>query len=310
MDFLQGGDDRFFTFCVLFVRLGKDLFIFADMENELPKIDIPQDFIAGKLTTSEVLKLYTNYPCRLKAMVIAYCSRGAVEASINLVRYDVRAGDVITILPNSILQIHTISDEVEVYFLGYSSEFVEYATWPKPIMGVFYALRENAAIRLVDDDRPLVRNYLELTLESFVRGHFDDRESIKYQLFFILSAIGRRGLQHRPPREAQTTAERISKAFGELVLRHYAHERSVSFYAEKLGITPAHLSTTVRQATGKTCGEVISSMIIMEAKTRLRETDLSIQEIAYSLNFPSLSFFGKYFKRHVGVGPLEYRNGK
>ena len=100
------------------------------------------------------------------------------------------------------------------------------------------------------------------------------------------------------------------KAFGELVLRHYAHERSVSFYAEKLGITPAHLSTTVRQATGKTCGEVISSMIIMEAKTRLRETDLSIQEIAYSLNFPSLSFFGKYFKRHVGVGPLEYRNGK
>ena len=106
------------------------------MDNELPKIDIPQDFIAGKLNTSEILKLYTNYPCRLKAMVIAYCSKGVIEASINLVHYEVRGGDVITILPNSILQIHTISDEIEVYFLGYSYEFVQYASSPKSFMSI------------------------------------------------------------------------------------------------------------------------------------------------------------------------------
>ena len=47
----------------------------------------------------------------------------------------------------------------------------------------------------------------------------------------------------------------------------------------------------------------------MDAKAQLKSTDVSVQNIAYSLNFSNMSFFGKYFKRHVGIGPLEYRNG-
>lgn len=91
-------------------------------------------------------------------------------------------------------------------------------------------------------------------------------------------------------------------------MQHYATERNVAFYANELGITQAHLSTTVRQVTGKTCLEIIASMVIMDAKAQLKSTNTSIQNIAYSLNFTNMSFFGKYFKRHVGVGPLEYRN--
>ena len=281
------------------------------MDNELPKIDIPQDFIAGKLNTSEILKLYlyTNYPCRLKAMVIAYCSKGVIEASINLVHYEVRGGDVITILPNSILQIHTISDEIEVYFLGYSYEFVQYASSPKSFMSILYLLREHPAIHLKEENQELIRNYLELLLISFKRGQLDDRELIKYKVYLILKGIGKVSMRQQNPMPTLGTGEKISKAFGELVLQHYTHERNVAFYAEKMGITPSHLSTTVKHVTGKTCSEIISSMVIVEAKTKLKESTMSIQEIAYSLNFPSLSFFGKYFKRHVGVGPQEYRNG-
>lgn len=91
-------------------------------------------------------------------------------------------------------------------------------------------------------------------------------------------------------------------------MQYYSKERNVSFYANKLGITQAHLSTTVRQVTGKTCVEIISSMVIMDAKAQLKSTDASIQSIAFSLNFTNMSFFGKYFKRHAGMGPQEYRN--
>jgi AraC-like DNA-binding protein len=45
----------------------------------------------------------------------------------------------------------------------------------------------------------------------------------------------------------------------------------------------------------------------MDAKSKLKSTDMTIQEISYSLNFPNASFFGKYFKRHVGMTPLEFR---
>ena len=91
-------------------------------------------------------------------------------------------------------------------------------------------------------------------------------------------------------------------------MQNYMKERNVSSYAKKMGITPAHLCTTVKQVTGKTCVEIISTMVVMDAKAQLKSTNLSIHDIAYSLNFTNMSFFGKYFKRYVGVGPLEYRN--
>ena len=54
--------------------------------------------------------------------------------------------------------------------------------------------------------------------------------------------------------------------------------------------------------------EIISRMVIMDAKSQLKSTNLSIQEISDSLNFANMSFFGKYFKRYVGMSPLDYRN--
>ena len=68
------------------------------------------------------------------------------------------------------------------------------------------------------------------------------------------------------------------------------------------------ISSIIKQTTGKTCIEIITSMVIMDAKAQLKSTNLSIHDIAYTLNFTNMSFFGKYFKRYVGMSPQEYRN--
>jgi YesN/AraC family two-component response regulator len=64
----------------------------------------------------------------------------------------------------------------------------------------------------------------------------------------------------------------------------------------------------IKQKTGRSVSDIIADMIIMDAKSQLMATDLTIQEISYSLNFPNVSFFGKYFKRYVGVSPQKFRN--
>ena len=64
----------------------------------------------------------------------------------------------------------------------------------------------------------------------------------------------------------------------------------------------------VKQKTGRSVSDIIADMVIMDAKSQLKSTDLTIQEIAYSLNFPNVSFFGKYFKRYVGISPQKFRN--
>lgn len=74
-----------------------------------------------------------------------------------------------------------------------------------------------------------------------------------------------------------------------------------------LHISPQHLSTTVNKITGKTVTDIIAKLVITDAEAKLKSTDLTIQEIAYSLNFPDISFFGKYFKRYTGMSPKQYR---
>ena len=103
-------------------------------------------------------------------------------------------------------------------------------------------------------------------------------------------------------------SEKLCRDFTQMVMQNYSKNRNVSWYAEKLNISHAHLCSIVKQTTGKTCVDIISSMVIMDAKSQLKSTQLSIQEISDSLNFANMSFFGKYFKRYVGMSPLEYRN--
>ena len=98
--------------------------------------------------------------------------------------------------------------------------------------------------------------------------------------------------------------------FLELVQQYYRQERLIQFYAAKLCITPKYLSKLVKEHTGRAAADWIEQHVILEARAMLQSSDLSIQQIATSLNFPNQSFFGKYFKRATGVSPKQYRTVK
>lgn len=84
-------------------------------------------------------------------------------------------------------------------------------------------------------------------------------------------------------------------------------EHEVSFYAKKCGVTPAHFSGAIRKASGHSPLAIITGIIIMNAKAQLKSTRLPVKEIAFSLGFNNLSFFNKYFRKHVEMTPQEYR---
>ena len=95
--------------------------------------------------------------------------------------------------------------------------------------------------------------------------------------------------------------------FVNLLGLHFKEERRVEYYADRLHITSKYLGTLVMQHTGRSASHWISSYVMSEARALLLHTPMSIQEIAFSLNFPNQSFFGKYFKSHQGVTPGEFR---
>lgn len=93
----------------------------------------------------------------------------------------------------------------------------------------------------------------------------------------------------------------------QLLSESFKTERSVAYYARRMCITPKYLTTLIKRISNKSVSEWIDEYVILEAKTLLKYSNMSIQEIAYHLNFPNQSFFGSYFKRNTGLSPSQYK---
>lgn len=281
-----------------------------NMENELPKIDLPEDVLVDVLTDSVILNLYAHFPCRIKAEILVLCKKGDIDASINLVDYHVSDNSFLVVLPGSIFQVNQIRGDVEIYFAGFSSDFLRTINPVKSLLDITYSIKHNPVVPLKEEMVELIEDYFKLGKRSKERFELNNRELSRHLYYCLIYAISSLYSNRKMDTGNLSPAERISQDFGQLVLDNYTKEKNVAFYASKLGITAAYLSTIVKQTTGRTCMEIISNMVIMDAKAQLKSTNLPIYQIADSLNFNNVSFFGKYFKRYVGVSPQEYRNSK
>lgn len=282
------------------------------MKKELPKIDITEDFVIGSNADINlgILNLYTQYPCRLKAEIFVLCMDGSIDASINLSEYIIKKNDFVTLSPGSIIQINRIEGNLKLYFMVFSSEFINGLNKNKSIIDLIYITKNHPVLSLPEEFASIYEEFFLLMMKVYYKKHSPyNPEILKCMLLSILYRLS--DMYHDQPARKETfssRSEEICKTFGHLVIQHYTQERNVSYYAKKMGITPAHLSNTVKNITGKTVMDFISEVVIVDAKAQLKSTNLPIREIAYSLNFPNVSFFGKYFKRLTGMTPQQYRN--
>ena len=282
------------------------------MKKELPKIDITEDFVIGSNADIDlgILNLYTQYPCRLKAEIFVLCMDGSIDASINLSEYIIKKNDFVTLSPGSIIQINRIEGNLKLYFMVFSSEFINGLNKNKSIIDLIYITKNHPVLSLPEEFASIYEEFFLLMMKVYYKKHSPyNPEILKCMLLSILYRLS--DMYHDQPARKETfssRSEEICKTFGHLVIQYYSQETDAAYYAKKMGITPAHLSNTVKNMTGKTVMDFISEVVIVDAKAQLKSTNLPIREIAYSLNFPNVSFFGKYFKRLTGMTPQQYRN--
>ena len=104
-----------------------------------------------------------------------------------------------------------------------------------------------------------------------------------------------------------TPADPCVETFRVLVEEHFRRERLLSFYADKLAMTPDRLNDHVKRATGVTAGHLIRQRVLTEAKRQLVFTGAPIHEIAYDLAFSDPSHFTRFFRKQTGTTPQEFR---
>lgn len=95
--------------------------------------------------------------------------------------------------------------------------------------------------------------------------------------------------------------------FMDLLQNNYKTHRTVKYYADRMCITPKYLSLLIKEMTGKSAAEWIDECVILEAKNLLRFSGMNVQQVAYELNFPNQSAFGKYFKHILGISPSSFQ---
>lgn len=108
-----------------------------------------------------------------------------------------------------------------------------------------------------------------------------------------------------------TTPQQILfQKFLQYVNNYYIEKRTVEEYAQLLFVTPNHLSQSVKEVSGKNALSFINERIMSEARSLIHFTQFDIAEIAYQLNFSDPANFGKFFKKHSGHTPLEFRKSR
>lgn len=166
-------------------------------------------------------------------------------------------------------------------------------------------------IMLLDDQEAML---LEQRLMDIVKNigrtdHTYRRDLVKNELRSLLIEVSNliviKGKKQEPG--LFKSKNDIVAQFIIMVNKHCAAEHSVNFYAQELCIEPKYLSRILKELNGKTANRWIDDAIIMKARMMLKDPDLTIQQVADLLNFSDQSAFGKFFKKHCEISPLNYR---
>jgi len=278
-------------------------------------VSIGDDFILAKQTNDVDLKLL-RFPSRIDGFVAAYCRQGHFKCTINLKEYEIHDGMLVVNIPNNIIQLEPIEsgdDLVELTIMAVSPKYMN--TLSSDLDKIFIDalnILKSPIMEMGPKEVDIALQYFKL-FDTVINTDSEYRnDSVQYLITSILYLIGgmlmkRLRIEEENDDQISTRHKSVFESFIELVEKYHNKERSVRFYADKLCITPKYLSQIIKNMSGFSAPEVINKYVILEAQHLLRHTDLSIKEISDQLNFPTTSYFYKYFKTHTGYTPNSYR---
>ena len=254
-----------------------------------------------------------RFPCRIDAFIIGVGTEGETSVSFNLHEFRLKKDSMFIFTPKNILQVNS-----QQYFkadvIAISPDFMRRINIDiKNMMPLFLKFVENPTLALTPEESRSMRGMIA-QIERETRGpethfSFDIVSGLIAATIYKVGDIMYHYLAEHPEGQnnSHNRAEEYFKQFTHLLGEHFREERSVGFYARQLCITPKYLTTLIKRISGLSVSEWIDNYVILEAKTLLKYSTMSIQEIAYYLNFPNQSFFGSYFKRNTGMSPSQYK---
>jgi AraC-like DNA-binding protein/quercetin dioxygenase-like cupin family protein len=251
-----------------------------------------------------------KYPHRHDFFEVLYLLKGSGFHVIDGNKYEIKPPCVFFMSPGQAHKLE-LSNDIEGYIFIFTADFYLLNRSNQNSLiefPFFYTIhQDNPPLPLENesDVRFLESLFRQSIAETGQTGDYTP-EMLRSILDLILTTCAAR---------YRVTANMLNKGKGQMLVKRFFHlleenhhkNLSLSDYSGMIGVTPNHLTQTVKLLTGKTSSQIIKAKQLMEIKRLLVHTNLSVSEIANQLNFEDQSYFTKFFKRETGTTPIQYR---
>lgn len=282
-----------------------------DLTNILPERRLSGDVILfdQDLELSAYNHIFAQ-PCRLDAISVLICTEGSLRVKVNLKEYFITEGMIVVNLPQNIIQIDGF-ERFRAKGIIVSAPYIKsLSVGVDMLMPLYFYFQRHTTICLTVEEVAHLGRYGQLLgISTLSQSSTYKREIVGNLISLLCYTISDIIVNQGKGMEDAVTNKHalIYEQFMRLLIEHHLSERSLLFYAEKMGLSPKYFSKIIYDFSGRSAADWIDEYVILEAKALLRYSRMSIMQIAEHLNFTTQSFFGRYFKHQTGVSPGEYR---
>ena len=275
----------------------------------LPKLLITFDNLDQDL---HIEKKRPPFPIKCESFFSITVLRGSIRLRVNLHDIEIHAGEILAMMPGCIFEGQTVTEDLQFCGIMVDKEYME-------------TMRKNVGIHLDFTRRfynyivhalpaPVLENYLQMyrliCRELNREDYFYKKEVIqRYCEILVLKNISlNNDIEEKPDiSRPLNRKEQIVHDFLTLLEENFRRERSITFYANQMCLTPKYMSTIIKEVSGKHGMQWIDEYVALEAKALLRNSEMSVKQVSDQLNFPSQSMFGRFFKKMTGYSPKQYK---
>ena len=284
---------------------------------QLRNLPVPEGEWDGNVICLETNVEWTFGTNETRGFLLCYTftivTRGWLTILYNNRELTLHVGDLYTYSPGfEVTVLSSSNDYSGICLLGDEHFTLSLPMVRDAIRTAYFTVVEltSPVLPLKADDRHRLQELMQMMIHYQQTGlpHANESIQILYNLFLTdLSAIQQHSIrEHRFPKRV----EEIFLGFLGLLPQHFIEHHDIGFYASELCITTTYLSRVVRQVSGgRTVIDYINQLLLMEATFLLRQTSLSVAQIAGRLHFAETTTFARFFQRMKGMNPREYRRG-
>ncbi|MBR1882057.1 MAG: AraC family transcriptional regulator [Muribaculaceae bacterium] len=277
----------------------------------VPKIYDKVRYADGEIFFADNITSIPNLSQVFKVNFFAFvfCLEGDIHVKLNDNDCYLTANDGLFVDAHAVVGGFTHSQDFRCIICAFSTD-LGLSFISKSIFDAAMQIRMNPVIHFTADEVALMVRYYDLAIFKMDHPELNfGRETMTGVLrgyaYDMLSNVNRH--IDANPNNILRQGDRLYRRFVLLLADGHITERSVQAYADALCVSPKYLASVCKQRSGRTASEMIALSVVARIKQLLLYSDMTIKEIATTLNFENISFFGKYVKKHLGCSPIHYR---